>query len=386
MKTLASFAAAALFALPMTAAAQAEHSLKMGDAAPPLKVGKWIKGEPVKGIEAGKLHVLEFWATWCGPCVQVIPHVSDLQKQNPDVVFIGVNVWEDDPEKVGEFVKNMGAKMDYRVVLDDVPEGADKGKMAETWLEAAGQNGIPCSFLIGKDGKILWIGHPAELEDILKAVLDGTYDPAVVQAAAAKQEELERKFSEAMDGVQSPEDALAALEKLGKESPELAEQTTAMRFGIMISALKDYDGAYKLAAKIAEDKKDEPQVLNELAWTILTAPGLEKRDIGLAMKMAERAVEVTKGEDAALLDTLARAHFEAGREKAIEFQKKALKQADDETKDVFQAALDAYTDFDPHSEGNPEDENMEEDMGDSDENAEEPGAVPAPEAEQKPAP
>ena len=386
MKTLASFAAAALFALPMTSSAQAEHSLKFGDAAPPLKVGKWIKGEPVKGIETGKLHVLEFWATWCGPCVQVIPHVSELQKQHPDVVFIGVNVWEDDPEKVEEFVKDMGEKMDYRVALDDVPEGADKGKMAETWLEAAGQNGIPCSFLIGKDGKILWIGHPAELEDILKSVLDGTYDPAAVQAAAAKQEELERKFSEAMDGVQSPEDALAALEKLGKESPELAEQTMAMRFGIMIRALKDYDGAYKLAAQIAEDKKDEPQVLNELAWTILTAPGLEKRDLGLAMKMAERAVEVTKGEDAALLDTLARAHFEIGREKAMEIQKKALEKSDEENKDMFQTVLDAYTDFDPHSEGNPEDENMEEDMGGTDENAEEPGDQPAPEAEEKPAP
>ncbi|MFO1490512.1 MAG: redoxin family protein [Kiritimatiellia bacterium] len=362
MQKLLPLLSAALLSAALTSA-QAEHALKIGDAAPPLKVGKWIKGDPVKALEAGKLHVLEFWATWCGPCVAAIPHVSELQKKHADVVFIGVNVWEDDPEKVEGFVKDMGDKMNYRVVLDDVPAGADKGAMAETWLEAAGQNGIPCSFLVGKDGKILWVGHPMQLEGVLDAVLAGTFDPEKQKAEAEKESAMEKKFADALDGVNSPEDALAALEKLGKDNPELAAQTTSMRFGIMISALKDYDGAYKLAAQIAETSKDDAQSLNELAWMILTAPGLEKRDIALATKMAERAVEVSKGEDAAILDTLARAFFEAGRAKAIETQKKAIEKADDDSKDVLQAALDAYTEFDPHTEGNPEDDGSMDEPG-----------------------
>ena len=102
MKKLIPLLSAALMSAALVSA-QAEHALKIGDAAPPLKVGKWIKGEPVKAVEAGKLHVLEFWATWCGPCVAAIPHVSELQKKHADVVFIGVNVWEDDPEKVEGF-------------------------------------------------------------------------------------------------------------------------------------------------------------------------------------------------------------------------------------------------------------------------------------------
>src|SRR5690349_20820414 len=141
-------------------------TLKVGDPAPPLQLSTWLKGEPVKEFEKGKVYVIECWATWCGPCIRAIPHVSELQKKykDKDVIVIGVDVWENDPAKVEAFVKKMGDKMDYRVALDDIAAGEKHGKTADTWLKAAGQNGIPCSFLVGRDGKIAWIGHPSHLE------------------------------------------------------------------------------------------------------------------------------------------------------------------------------------------------------------------------------
>jgi thiol-disulfide isomerase/thioredoxin len=150
--------------------------LKIGDAAPAIAVGKFVKGEPVKSFEPGTVYVMEFWATWCGPCVKAIPHVSELQAKYKDkgVVVIGTSVWERDAAqaKVEPFVKQMGDKMNYRVAVDD-RSGDGKGKMAETWMLAAGQNGIPCSFIVDKSGTIAWIGHPMELEKQLEKVVAG---------------------------------------------------------------------------------------------------------------------------------------------------------------------------------------------------------------------
>jgi thiol-disulfide isomerase/thioredoxin len=61
---------------------------------PPLKVAKWIKGKPVQRFEPGKVYVVEFWATWCGPCRRSIPHLTELAKKfKGKVTFIGVSIW-----------------------------------------------------------------------------------------------------------------------------------------------------------------------------------------------------------------------------------------------------------------------------------------------------
>src|SRR5262245_40700130 len=63
-------------------------TLKVGDAAPALAIGDWVQGEPVTGFEKGKVYVVEFWATWCGPCRKSIPHLTKLQAENREAVTI----------------------------------------------------------------------------------------------------------------------------------------------------------------------------------------------------------------------------------------------------------------------------------------------------------
>jgi thiol-disulfide isomerase/thioredoxin len=158
-------------------------SLKIGDPAPKLQVGQWIQGEPVKEFETGKVYVVEFWATWCGPCRVSIPHLNALYQQyKGKVTVIGQDVSEQDESGVAAFVKKMGTNMTYRVALDDKSKDPN-GAMNTTWMEAAGQNGIPTAFIVNQQDRIAWIGHPMTMtEKLWDDILSGHYD--VIKAAS----------------------------------------------------------------------------------------------------------------------------------------------------------------------------------------------------------
>src|ERR1041385_8142862 len=73
-------------------------ALSVGDPAPKLQVAKWVQGEPVTGFKPGQTYVVEFWATWCGPCKVSIPHLNELHEKFKDkhLVVIGQDCWERD--------------------------------------------------------------------------------------------------------------------------------------------------------------------------------------------------------------------------------------------------------------------------------------------------
>lgn len=157
-----------------------EATLKVGSEAPKLSVETWVKGDSVGKFEEGKVYVVEFWATWCPPCIEAIPHLSELQERHKQdgLTVIGVAGSErqksqggDDTRLKGvqQFVRGKGKQMNYTVAFD-----ADRS-MAAAWMVPAGKSGIPCSFVVGHDGKIAWIGNPhsesfeSEIEKALAA-------------------------------------------------------------------------------------------------------------------------------------------------------------------------------------------------------------------------
>ncbi len=182
-KLIRAFAIASITAAALTGCSQNEArngsstreegtmaTLKVGDPAPPLTIEQWLKGDPVSGFERGKVYVVEFWATWCPPCVRAIPHLSELQARHPEVVVIGVAGSERRPaqgqpdtraEKLTSFIEDQGDKMAYRVAFD-----SDRS-MPRAWMEPAGRDGIPCSFIVDREGRIAWIGHPMQMDDAL---------------------------------------------------------------------------------------------------------------------------------------------------------------------------------------------------------------------------
>lgn len=158
-------------------------SLSVGDMAPPFKALKWIKGEPVTEFKKGHVYIVEFGATWCGPCAAAIPELSAVSKKfqgRATVISAFVMEYNEDTSdtvepsyvnRVEKYVAKRGDQMSYKVAVDDPGNTLER-----TWLTAAGRSGIPHTFVIGKQGRIEWVGsNPELLEGVVEAVVSDQY-------------------------------------------------------------------------------------------------------------------------------------------------------------------------------------------------------------------
>ncbi|HVS19651.1 MAG TPA: redoxin family protein [Planctomycetota bacterium] len=331
--------------MSITAAASAQ-TLGIGDPAPRLKVAAFLQGEPVEAFEKGKPYVVELWATWCGPCVKSIPHLDDLARKYAEqgLTVIGVNVLENDPPKVKAFLERMQADMSYTVARDLLApddEGGRSGFMVKNWMQAADLRGIPAAFIIDRQGRVAWIGHPMELDEPLAQVVAGTWD---IEFELKKQEVTGR-----LQAALQKRDFAAALaivdELIALDESHVAD-FAPLRFDLMLRG-KDLDAAYAYARELRKGVfADDARSLGHLAWMIVDPQrkDLARRDLDLAQELAERADGLAEGKEAALKDTLARVQFHRGDlERAIQIQNQAIELADDpRTKAQLTSTLAEY--------------------------------------------
>jgi len=131
----------------------------IGVQAPPLQIDLWITSPPPD--LNGRVYVLEFWATWCPPCRQSIPHMIELtNKHKGTVSFIAIST-----DSSSEPVRKMVQDMDINYYV-----GMDNGLSQKYSI-----TGVPSAFVIGRDGRIAWKGHPME----------PGFEPAIVSALKA---------------------------------------------------------------------------------------------------------------------------------------------------------------------------------------------------------
>lgn len=308
-------------------------TLKVGDPAPALTASKWLQGAEVTEFAKGKTYVIEFWATWCGPCIVMMPHLADLQAQFKDkgVTVIGytANGPNNDAEKVAAFVKKRGPKLDYTFAY------ADDRDTYNAWMRAAGRGGIPCTFVVDGNGKIAYIGHPMYLDVVLPKVAAGKWNVEEDGAAVKKIEEEVTAVFAALRGADA-DASLKTVADFEAAHPELAHipYFTSGKLSLMLKT-KRYDDAKKFAEGVIARavKQDDPLPLGTVSAALRSQAAQEQKElVALSLTAAEAGLKITGDKDARALLTVAEAHFALGdKAKAKDYGDKAVTAAEAES-------------------------------------------------------
>ena len=320
-----------------TAASPAPAQLRVGDAAPAFTVTEWLKGAP-HDLASGKgktIYVLDFWATWCVPCLQNIPHLTQLQKKYADqgVVVIGMTGPGLDRRQqlsqVKRFVKDQSEQMGYTIAWDQT------NKMEIDYLIAAGAPGIPHAFVIDKSGRVVWQGHPQfGMDGVLERLMAGTFDldkEIARSRAEAKLNQLLIPFELAMrsGGFRR---ALAILEEALAVDPS-HYGVLATIYEVHTANLGDLAAYRAWVESFIEEHQADSEALVALAQVLLgiEAPGQRLPD--LMLRAARGAFDAAAGKNMEAIEVYARAaHVVGDLDEAIRLQTLAVEAAPDTLK------------------------------------------------------
>ncbi|MDG2201560.1 MAG: redoxin domain-containing protein [Phycisphaerales bacterium] len=317
------------------AEAQIGQRLKVGDPAPGLSIAEWVKGDET-GIDPGTTYVVEFWATWCGPCRKSIPHLTELQSQyEPDQLRI-IGISDEDPELVKSFVRKMGRKMDYTVAVDK------RAATKRAWFKAAGLKGIPAAFIVGPEGNVQFIGNPLEADfgEILEKIIAGRYNRKLMNQAASHLKAIEKARKLKNWGQYDD-----LTNEVIQRDPRIFYFLVLDRFMVIMNEQKNPAKAYEHAQEAIDSYPDDPELLSWLAIMIANEPKIPdaQRNLDIALEAAQAARVNGRPGDPRFLMSEAIVHFQRGDvDKAVVMQEKAYFMAKPRKKGEYRPKLEEF--------------------------------------------
>jgi len=335
----------------------AAEKLVVGSVAPKLNIEHWVQnGEgkypKVSDFKSGKVYVVEFWATTCGPCVQSMPHLAHLQSAYADKGLQIVSISSEPLDVVKDFLGNelvdeSGKKKAIGEVtkaycLTTDPDGSSD----VDYMLAANQDGIPCAFIVGKDAKIEWIGHPMEMDGILESVIEDTWDREKYASEQKLIAEIQKTVGSLARNKKFAE-AVAAIDGYISKITDRRIQfgLYKSKIDLQIRSSADIQDITKSYEELFASCAGEPLFIQDVAWSAyenyVDNKLQSKKIIRISIAAVEKALPLVEGATKAnLFDTIGRLYSGIGNlEPAIQAQTKAVKLSDGSDQGSFQEFL-----------------------------------------------
>ncbi len=333
------------------------ETLLVGSVAPKLNVEHWVqhgggKLPKITNFEPGKAYVVEFWATTCGPCVQSMPHLAELQTKYADKGLQIVSISSEPLDVVTSFLENeLADASGQKKKIGDITKAYSlttdpDGSSEKDYMLASNQDGIPCAFIVGKDAKIEWMGHPMDMDNILESVLQDKWD----RKKYIEEQKLIEEIQKSVGGLAKRKKYAEAVAAIDGYIAKVSDRR--IQFGLYKSKIdlqiRSSAGATAITKSYQElfaTCVDEPLFVQDVAWSayenFVEGRIKNKELIRMAIEAIEKALPQVEGPAKAnLFDTIGRLYSAIGEtEPAIKAQSQAVQLSDGSDQESFKEFL-----------------------------------------------